>query len=97
MIPLKAIAWLELSARKEQGEQVDAKNIRKHLIDVLRLAQLLAPATRIPLAKKIAKDMSRFLTILASNTSVDPKSLQLGNVTVADIAQRIAQAYELDS
>lgn len=97
LIPLKAIAWLELSARKEQGEQVDAKNIRKHLIDVLRLAQLLAPATRIPLAKKIAKDMSRFLTILASNTSVDPKSLQLGNVTVADIAQRIAQAYELDS
>ncbi len=97
LIPLKAIAWLELSARKEQGEQVDAKNIRKHLIDVLRLAQLLAPTTRIPLTRKIADDMSRFLIALASNTSVDPKSLQLGNVTVADIAQRIAQAYELDS
>jgi len=97
LIPLKAIAWLDLSARKEQGEQVDAKNIRKHLIDVLRLAQLLAPATRIPLARKIAEDMTRFLTALASNGSVDPKSIGLGNVTVANIAERIAQAYELNS
>ena len=96
LIPLKAIAWLDLSARKEQGEPVDAKIIRKHLVDILRLAQLLAPATRIPLAKKIAGDLSRFLTALAANTSVNPKLLQLGNVTVADIAQRIAQAYEID-
>jgi hypothetical protein len=96
LIPLKAIAWLELSARKERGEPVDSMNIRKHLIDVLRLAQLFTPATRIALAGRIAEDMTRFLTVLASNTSVDPKTLQLGNVTVADIAQRIAQAYELN-
>jgi len=96
LIPLKAIAWLDLSTRKEQGEQVDAKNIRKHLVDVMRLTQLLASTTRIPLTAKIAEDMSRFLTALASNTSVDPKTLQIGNVTVTDIVLRIAQAYELD-
>jgi hypothetical protein len=96
LIPLKAVAWLELTARKEQGEPVDSRDIRKHLNDVLRLAQLLAPATRIPLAEKIAEDMSRFLNALASDTSVDPKSLQLGKVTVAEIVDRIAQAYGLD-
>ncbi len=96
LIPLKAIAWLELTARKEQGEPVDSRDIRKHLNDVLRLAQMLAPATRIPLAEKIADDMTRFLRTLASDTSVDPKSLQLGSVTVSGIAERIAQAYELD-
>lgn len=96
LIPLKAIAWLDLSARKEQGELVDAKTIRKHLVDVLRLAQLLAPATRIPVAQKIAGDMTRFLTALVLETAVDPKSLRLGNVTVVDLAQRIAQAYEID-
>jgi hypothetical protein len=96
LIPLKAIAWLDLSARKEQGEPVDARNIRKHLVDVLRLAQLLAPATRIPVAQKIAGDMVRFLNALVLEISIDPKSLQLGNVTVADLAARIAQAYELD-
>jgi hypothetical protein len=96
LIPLKAIAWLDLTARKEQGEPVDSRDIRKHLNDVLRLAQLFAPATRIPLAEKIAEDMNRFLTALALDTSVDLKSLQLGSVTVAGIAERIAQAYELD-
>ena len=48
LIPLKAIAWLDLSARKERREQVDAKNIRKHANDVLRFSQLLAATTRIP-------------------------------------------------
>lgn len=96
LIPLKAVAWLELSERKEQGAKVDAKDVRKHLNDVLRLSQLLAPATRISLDKKIAVDMLRFLTAVASDTSIDPKVLQLGNVTVADLVTRIAQAYELD-
>lgn len=96
LIPLKAVAWLDLSARKEQGAQVDSRDIRKHLNDVLRLSQVLAPTTRIPLVAKIADDMKRFLVALASDASVDPKSLQLGDITVAQVAERIAQAYELD-
>ena len=68
-------------------------NIRKHLVDVLRLAQLFTPATRIALTGRIALDMTRFLKILALNTSIDPKTLRLGHVTVADIAQRISGDY----
>lgn len=30
LIPFKAKAWLDLSTRKQQGEQVDEKDIRKH-------------------------------------------------------------------
>ena len=96
LIPLKAIAWLDLNARKEQGAKVDAKDVRKHQNDVLRLSQLLAPATRIPLAAKIGDDMARFLSAMASDNSIDPKALQLGNVTVAELVARIAQAYQLD-
>ena len=96
LIPLKAIAWLDLNTRKEQGAEVDAKVVRKHQNDVLRLSQLLAPATRIPLAEKIGDDMARFLTAMASDNSIDPKALQLGNVTVAELVARIAQAYQLD-
>jgi hypothetical protein len=95
LIPLKATAWLELSARKEQGGSVDARDIRKHLNDVLRLSQLLAPATRIPVAKRIGDDLLRFLVAMQSDKSVDPKQLQLGNVTVATLAARIALAYGL--
>lgn len=96
LIPLKAIAWLDLSARKEEGAKIDAKDVRKHLNDVLRLSQLLAPATRIPLVEKIGADMTRFLTAVAADHSIDPKALQLGNATVAALVARIAQAYELN-
>lgn len=96
LIPLKAIAWLELTARKEQGATVDAKDVRKHLSDVLRLSQLLAPATRIALDKKIGDDMTRFLVAVAADRSIDPKALQLGNVAVAELVARIAQAYEIE-
>ncbi len=96
LIPLKAIAWLDLNARKEQGAKVDSKDVRKHLNDVLRLSQLLAPATRISLAQNISNDMTRFLNAVASDTSIDLKALQLGNVTVTEVIARIAQAYELN-
>ena len=96
LIPLKAMAWADLSARKALGAAIDSKDIRKHLNDVLRPAQLLVPTTRIPLAAKIAEDMTRFLRALSADTSVDPKSLELGNVTTEELAARIAQAYELD-
>ena len=96
LIPLKAIAWLELSLRKEQGANVDGRDIRKHLNDVLRLSQLLAPATRIPLAPRIGDDLRRFLDRVVTDDSIDPKALQLGDVTVHELAARIARAYELD-
>jgi hypothetical protein len=70
--------------------------VRKHLNDVLRLSQLLAPATRIPLVQKIGDDLTQFLVAVASDPSIDPKALQLGNVTVADLVARIARAYDLD-
>jgi len=73
---------------------VDAKNIRKHANDVMRLAQLLAPEARIPLAARIGDDLNRFLDGLTADRSIDPRSLNLNN-TVAEIVQRIAQAYEL--
>lgn len=85
LIPLKA-----------QGAKVDAKDVRKHLNDVLRLSQLLAPATRIAIDQKIGADLKRFLVTVAADTSINPKTLQLGNVTVAELVVRIAQAYEIE-
>jgi hypothetical protein len=96
LIPLKAHAWLDLSARKASGEQVDTKNIRKHGNDVIRLSQLLSPDVRIPLPVKVAGDLGRFLRGLMAEGTYSPKSLGLDN-PLAEISQRIAQAYELAS
>ncbi len=93
LIPLKASAWLDLSARKQRGEQVDTKNIRKHANDILRLSQLLAATTRIPLHGKIADDMRKFLNAVADDTSLNPKALGLGGTSLTEILARVAQAY----
>ena len=94
LIPLKACAWLDLSERQAKGEKIDTKNIRKHANDVLRLSQLLAPDSRIAVAARIAEDLDRFLAGIQSDPSIDPKSLRLSG-SVAEIAERIAQAYNL--
>ncbi|MBP8018679.1 MAG: hypothetical protein KAY82_01445 [Hylemonella sp.] len=95
LIPLKAIAWLELAERKKQGFDVDARDVRKHLVDVLRLSQLLTPESRISITGKISDDLNRFLEASASDNSIDPKALNLGNVTVAELLNRIARAFDL--
>lgn len=47
LIPMRAIAWLDLGARSMSGEAIDQRNIRKHLNDVARLTQLLLPKLRV--------------------------------------------------
>jgi hypothetical protein len=74
---------------------VDSKDVRKHINDVLRLSQLLAQDTRIEVTARIADDLSRFLDALRADDSIDPKTLKLGDVTVTDLAARIARAYGL--
>lgn len=93
LIPLKAVAWLELTARKDEGEAIDSKDVRKHLNDVLRLSQLLAPDTRVALPEQVAADLSRFLDALRADDSIDPKALKLGDVSRETLAQRIAAAF----
>lgn len=96
LIPLKAIAWLELSERKKQGEHVDAKNVRKHVNDILRLSQLLAATTRIPLAARIREDMRRFVDTASADSTIDPKAVGLGSITLTELLGRLVKAYELD-
>jgi len=94
LIALKASAWLDLSERLAKGEPVDSKTVRKHANDVLRLSQLLAPDVRIVIAPRIAQDLNRFLDGIETDRSIDPKSIGINN-SVAEIAERIAQAYGL--
>jgi len=95
LIPLKASAWLDLGERQAKGEPVDSKNIRKHANDVLRLSQLLAPDVRIEVAPRIAQDLSRLLDGIEADRTIDPKSLGI-NSSVAEMVERIAQAYGLN-
>lgn len=65
LIPLKAIAWMELRERAQQGEKIDSKNIRKHLSDVVQLTALLQEGQTIDAPQKVRQDLERFVQIVA--------------------------------
>lgn len=76
LIPFKAKAWLDLSTRKQQGEQVDEKDIRKHKNDIARLTTLLTGEERCPLPPAIQREMQAFFAHL-EESPVDVKNLLL--------------------
>ena len=92
LIPLNAVAWLDMKQRAERGEVIDARDIRKHANDVLRLSQLLAPDTRIQAAGKIIADLSRFLDAILAEGDINPGALGLRG-TLAELVERIRTAY----
>jgi hypothetical protein len=61
LIPLKARAWLDLTARRAEGEEVKEDDIKKHRNDVFRLAATLPgdPTDRLP--DELAADVTDFL------------------------------------
>lgn len=60
LIALKAVAWLEMRERRAGGGAVDSKAIRKHLLDILALSQLITPDSRFETNPRISSDIARF-------------------------------------
>jgi hypothetical protein len=89
LIPLKASAWLDLTARKQAGEKIDSKAITKHLKDVLLLSGLLSATGRIDLPARIAQDLQRFVQ-LASESNVATEDQR-----VLEILARLRFVYGL--
>ncbi len=92
LIPLKGHAWLDLSARRAAGEEMDAKNIRKHGNDVIRLMQLLTPDVQLRIAPKIADDLETFLTRLMADGTYDPRQIHV-ELPLAEVVERLRRAY----
>jgi len=62
LIPFKAKAWLDLTQRKANGEEIDSKKIKKHKNDVIRLTDLVPTTFRLELPAPIADDISAFFS-----------------------------------
>lgn len=61
LIPLKALAWLNLTRSQEAGAPIRPGDIRKHLDDVVNLSNLLSPQLRIGLGYRISADLQEFI------------------------------------
>jgi len=60
LIPLKAVAWMEMTERVRLGEIIDSKKINKHLTDVVQLSALLQPNQFVELPEKLKGDLQIF-------------------------------------
>lgn len=91
LIPFKAKAWMDLKSRKDSGERIDGKNIRKHKNDVYRLAQLLGTERKV-LSDDIQRDMSTFLVELEKE-DVDLKAIGVQGITKEQLIRQMRQCY----
>jgi len=84
IILFKIKAWLDMKERKEAGEKVDSKNIRKHKNDIFRLLANVTPSTKVETAELIQKDILRFIEQINENKP-DLKNLGIKSTSIAEL------------
>lgn len=94
IIPLKAKAWLDLSRRKSEGEDVDEKDIRKHRNDVFRMFQLLTLEREVQLPDSVKKDLKMFVA-QTEPEDINVKQLGLRNTTAQEVLANIEAIFKL--
>lgn len=92
LIPLKAMAWLDLTERVAQGETIDGKNVSKHLADVFRLAPLLGGETRVALPPRMTGRFEMFLKG-AAKEQLDLRAIKATGGTQGEIVDRLARIF----
>ncbi len=94
IILFKMKAWLDLTARKEAGENIDSKDIKKHKNDVLRLATNIDVDKVVPISGKIRNDAVDFME-RAKDEEVDVKQLGIRGASYISVINRIRHCFEL--
>jgi len=98
LICLKAKAFLDLQKRKNFGEQIDVRDIRKHKNDIIRLAVMLTGENRIDLPDSIASDMKSFVEIIKSEPPdyrQIGKNMGIGAINGDGLISQILQTFSL--
>lgn len=98
LIPLKAKAFLDLTERKHNGEQVDEKNIRKHKNDIFRLGVMLTPSDIYSLPEEILSDMILFCKNV-NDTLPDNaffKSIGLPGITAGEVYATMKAVFRIN-
>ena len=94
LILFKAKAWLDLAKRKEAGEHVNERDLRKHKNDVFRLFAIADPEARIELSKPVANDMDTFLQAM-SGEQIVLRDLGITGITVEEIFDSLRVIFTL--
>jgi len=77
ILPFKARAWLDLTARKKAGEKVDSKNIKKHRNDIFRIFPLLSPNQTVVVVESIKSDLRQFIGAVEQEQGINMKDFNI--------------------
>ncbi len=94
LIPLKGKAWLDLSRRKANGEQVDGKDIKKHKNDVFRLAAVIDPEFSAEMPPRVTADLAAFFSRMEVE-DIAPKELGLPAQTRDSVLAEMRRIYRI--
>lgn len=95
LIPLKARAYTDLLERKEAGEKVDSKDIKKHKNDIFRLYTILNQGEELGVDARIKADLLKAFGLLGKE-NIDLKALGVPGTTVPKILEELEVFYGLD-
>lgn len=95
IVLFKMKAWLDLSKRRENGEAVDSKNIKKHKNDIFRLSASIEKESRLSISGRVKADAEIFIEKV-KDEPINPKNLDIRNATYEEILSTIIRCYGLD-
>ncbi len=97
LICLKAKAFLDLRSRRDAGERVDEKSIRKHKLDVFRLALLLSARTVVDLPEPLKEDMQKFVVVVGTDLPDQAIFKEMGaiGIDVDKLFQQLLSVFAL--
>jgi hypothetical protein len=97
LIGLKAKAFLDYKTRKENGEKIDEKQLRKHKMDIFRLLLLLTPEDNFTIAESIKSDIANFVEVVKDDLPDKQifKEMGAGNVDVKELFGLLIGAFNL--
>lgn len=97
LIILKVKAFLDLEERKEQGEKIDSRNIKKHKTDVFRLTLLLTDEDQVILTNALASDFTKFVDAVKTDLP-DPaifKEMGAGRINPKDLLNQLLNTIKI--
>lgn len=92
IILFKAKAYLDLKARKEAGESIDTKDIKKHKHDILRIAAELALEKVNGLPDSVHRDIEGFIAVLEQDPW-DQNSLKMFGLSNDDVVALLKHIF----
>jgi hypothetical protein len=97
LICLKAIAFLDMTKRKANGETFDEKDIRKHKTDVFRLAVMLAEADIFDVPESIKNDLQAFVDTIVNDLPDEDiyKRMGLGYMNIKRVFNQLIKSFKL--